>query len=125
MRILDDVWTWLVRRATNRALARIRERHGMAVYQESLAALESAAAGRSEAASPVATSPDRGAIGDARLARNPPHLARAEERHDLKMIDDGASLLLGRSPALAARTHRWLSRQGWSCFFRPERAKHS
>ena len=54
MRILDDVRAWLVRCATNRALARIRERHGMAVYQESLAALESAAAGRSEAPSPVA-----------------------------------------------------------------------
>jgi len=40
MRILDLVFAWLARRATNRALARIRERHGVAVYQESLAALE-------------------------------------------------------------------------------------
>jgi len=40
MKVLDQIFAWLLRHATNRALARIRERHGIAVYQESLAALE-------------------------------------------------------------------------------------
>ena len=40
MRIVDQIFAWLLRRATNRALARIRAQHGIAVYEESLAALE-------------------------------------------------------------------------------------
>jgi DNA-directed RNA polymerase specialized sigma24 family protein len=83
MRILDGVSAWLVRRATNRALARIRERHGMAIYQESLAALERASAGRSETPPPVPASPDRAAIGDDRLPREPARFLAAEEHDDI------------------------------------------